>query len=475
MTVKLFVAYTGKKSLEKVSFSVRAPACFETPRSFGIADIKGSNGNGSSSTPLVHEMTFRVLKRFVPSSLQVEVVAAFSTSRNEPRTATVAFRLPLSLVGRVVAPQKHCQYMFTLDSNRASAPPLTTLFADVLEPALQENAELERAANIMTLLFHGSRVDVTALVSSKSGRCRLQSRCFEALSLLSEELVHRLKNYFEQQDAKDKDSDKDKSSASASASASSSASSSSSSASASSHLPFKMQFSELLPLLDYFSLIDKHFAQRKRVEALRDELAQAALQFRVIQKRMLARFKDKNPTPLNQFDKILQKAYDYLQDTAQDMQTAQDTLSVIANQLSCATRLMNLLISFKYELDEENAAVLRHSLSPIVYDNLEMGWEEITDTALTYLLRTTLTKNVRENAVVKPLAPATDTAALRKHIQLVCERLGKGYRLCRDPPVLKRAAERSRKKKGGKDKDKEGDKKGKDKEKEELSDDDHEL
>ena len=61
---------------------------------------------------------------------------------------------------------------------------------------------------------------------------------------------------------------------------------------------------------------------------------------------------------------------------------------------------------------------------------VQVGWEETTEAALTYLLRTCLARSNREaGAAVPALAPASDTQRLRKHLLLVMERLAKGGRL----------------------------------------------
>jgi Bardet-Biedl syndrome 9 protein len=62
---------------------------------------------------------------------------------------------------------------------------------------------------------------------------------------------------------------------------------------------------------------------------------------------------------------------------------------------------------------------------------MQVGWEEMTEAAMTQLLRTSLARSHKDAAAsVPPLGePAQDTTRLRKHISLVLERLAKGMRL----------------------------------------------
>ena len=64
-----------------------------------------------------------------------------------------------------------------------------------------------------------------------------------------------------------------------------------------------------LPALDLMEAIDKHFAYRNEIKNLRKTLEDRTYQLRIIQKKLLNRFKDKNPSALNNLDFLLQHTY----------------------------------------------------------------------------------------------------------------------------------------------------------------------
>jgi len=166
--------------------------------------------------------------------------------------------------------------------------------------------------------------------------------------------------------------------------------------------------------------------------SLNSDLNDRAHQFRIIQKRLLLRFKDRNPSPLNQLDTIMNGTYSQLVDLSNAVDALKRDLSKSAQNLSCATHLMLMLIRYRFNLDDENFQLIRAHLSPEVADNTEQGWEEITDAAMTHLLRTSLAKSAKESAVAPaPLSMPADTNKLKKHITIVCDRLAKGARLTR--------------------------------------------
>lgn len=57
------------------------------------------------------------------------------------------------------------------------------------------------------------------------------------------------------------------------------------------------------------------------------------------------------------------------------------------------------------------------------------GWEEQVDAAVTHLLRTTLSKSSKEQAVPpnSSLEMPAECQKLKKHIALLCDRICKGY------------------------------------------------
>ena len=128
--------------------------------------------------------------------------------------------------------------------------------------------------NVMGFRFlGGSRV--TLLASKTSQRYRIQSEQFEDLWLITNELIIRLQEYFEKQGIKD----------------------------------FACSFSGSMPLQEYFELIDHHFELRINGEKLEELLSERAVQFRAIQRRLLTRFKDKTPAPLQHLDTLLDGTY----------------------------------------------------------------------------------------------------------------------------------------------------------------------
>lgn len=403
LTVRLFVSYTGRDEISDVNVSLCVPdTVMARESSFLLPTLAGGR------TPQIIPLVFTANPAVMPNNLTVRVAAAYITNTGEPRTAQITLQLPLCLTCRLIAPLKSNTFKFTLDTNKMP-PQLPVLFDDMFsQPGLTEDA-IQRitasSANVLTFQYFNGE-DATILVSKSAGRYRVQSGNLQALWMVSSDLVRRLKDYYAGAEGKEHDAERDE--------------------------PFQIAYQEPLPLADFFSCIDEHFACRKALADVNERLNDRAHQFRLIQKRLLVRFKERNPSPLANLDMLLHGTYNQLIELGGEVERCQAALEASANNLSCATDLLLMLMRYRFDLDDDNFDVLQAHLSPLVDDNSEQGWEECTDAAMTHLLRTTLAKSAKDTAAVpQPLTVPSDTSKLKKHITIVCDRLTKGARLYR--------------------------------------------
>lgn len=329
-------------------------------------------------------------KSYTPSELEGNAVVSYSRATGIPRVIQCKFRLPLKLICLPGQPSKTASHKLTVDTNKAPVS-LLGLFPDFANPSDDDQV------NVMGFrLLGGSRV--TLLASRTSQRYRIQSERFEDLWLITNELILRLQDHFEKQGTKD----------------------------------FACSFSGCVPLQEYFELIDHHFELRINGEKLEELLSERAVQFRAIQRRLLTRFRDKTPAPLQHLDTLLDGTYKQVIALADAVEENQDRLLQSFAGLKSATHLLILLIRLWQRLNADQTAILEAAFLPLQEDTQELGWEETVDAAVAHLLKTCLSKSSKEQALnlSSQLSTPKDTSRLKKHITLLCDRLAKGGRLC---------------------------------------------
>eukprot|EP00899_Mesostigma_viride_P000204 jgi/Mesvir1/10184/Mv16992-RA.1 len=404
VTARLFVSYTGKEVLENVSVSVAVPP----PATCSEPLITIPQIAGGRSTPIIVPITIVAGASAVPSSMTVSVVAAYTTGNGEPRSATCSFQLPMVLACTIVQPIKKATYKITLDTNRLP-PQLNTLFDEVVAESPLAHDRTIASGNVLSFQFWNGD-DCTILVSKNAGRYRLQSSTFEALWLPVQELCTRLQMYFASVEKGQP---------------------------VPAEGPFEVTFQETLPLQDFFTLVDAHFALRQELRAGSEQLAGLAQQLRSVQKRLLVRFKDRTPTPLNSLDVLLGNTYGDIMAAADNVEATKEGLLMASIRLSAGCRTLLLLMRYRFKLNDESYKVLEGYLSPLVAESEEQGWEETTEAGIAHLLKTTLSKNTKDAITLagqQGNALATDTSKLKKHVSLVAERLGKGAQLTKGAP-----------------------------------------
>ena len=184
-------------------------------------------------------------------------------------------------------------------------------------------------------------------------------------------------------------------------------------------------------MADYYETIERHFYLRTAARELSSQLNDRSHQFRLIQKRLLQRFKDKNPTPLNSMDILLKETYQDIMSITARLQRLHAAQRDALEQLQARGRLLALLVSLKFRhLTPADRAVLENHLCPLAQEGMcedSHGWEETVDASLTYLLKTALAKNAKDAATLPDsLEVPQSCERLRKHIAIVVDRLGKG-------------------------------------------------
>lgn len=97
---------------------------------------------------------------------------------------------------------------------------------------------------------------------------------------------------------------------------------------------------------------------------------------------MINRFKDKNPSPLNNLDFLLNHTYDQIIDMAIKIEKIRIQISKVSNKLSCTLESVLLLLKIKAKLPVTEYETLRYFISPHIDNYSETCWEDATFTGI---------------------------------------------------------------------------------------------
>lgn len=437
MSVRVYVSFAGGAlaSETDVTLMISTPSFIHaTPNNVLLKGLSSKN-----RTPTMVTVYLYAKKSMLPTGFDAQIMASYVTSNGEARVSTHVIALPLHLACRPKAAVKTGLHKITLDT-AVAAIPLTDLFNDFLyayQDAGIDVAEVLGNSSAQAMGFQfwctqhftpaygaeggggGDRGNLPAivsiLVSKTAGRYRIQSDCLPALYTVAAELERRLREHMHSQSKGEGADDPENPYGS---------------------IPV-VTTADPVPIDEYVRVIQLHFTSRVRLRETLSQLNDCAHQFRMIEKRLLVRFKDRNPTPLSGLDVLMRETYQKLLGLGDAAQELQGRIRRISNDLHCATRLVCLhasLISPANGAQTMSAAErkqLEAHFCVSLTESVEQGWEESVDLSLTYLLKTALAKNQKDSVALTSTAIElpSDIDQLRKHINLVIDRLSKGARL----------------------------------------------
>ncbi|XP_061676852.1 protein PTHB1 [Syngnathoides biaculeatus] len=385
VTVKVTVKAKSVLASYKLTVSIQPPLAV-TQDQFVLEPL----GVGSSTAVVFSAF---LNGRYPPADLSGDLTLSYSSPTGVPHVHQCQFTLPLALICMPSSPSKSCVFKITVDTNQ---PPvdLATLFPEFTAQSG------DNEGNCLAFRFLPGGL-VSVLASKTSQRYRIQSDAFEDMWLVTKELLHRVDVHFSKLGVED----------------------------------FKKSFSGPLPLKDYFLSVDHHFQLRVSAQKYQDLLSERAAQFRAVQRRLLTRFKDKTPAPLQNLDTLLDATYSQVMSLAEAAEENVCQLEEAFVRLRSSTQLLVLLLSLWQGLTPEQTSILEATMLPMLQDTPQLGWEESCDAAVSHLLRTCLSRSPKDQATTLAQAGGPvlglprDTARLKKHITLLCERLAKGGRL----------------------------------------------
>ena len=377
-SVTVSISLTGKAVVNDIEVVV-SPL---PPITAAKSQIQVISAGGSKNETKV-EFTFYVEQYATPSDLTVPVSASFRTSTGRPKVSQTSFRLPFNLCCTVCEPKKTQEHKLTLDFNRTPLP-VAQLFSNVFP----EHSAAENNNAIAFQFFSGAVV--TILTASKSNRYRFQSDDFDAiwLALSQFEIVIACAASTE-----------------------------------------SLGYSGQIPIQELLNAVELHSQIRINLANISELVVQRSTQFRVIQKRLLAKFKEKNADSLMNMDALLEGTYKQLNSLGEAAEEMEDQLKVSGCKLSSVSKILFFLCKLIKNLSTEEQQTIENAFSSeLLFSNpSDQGWEEHADAAITHLLKTTMSKDPREdNSQIVTLEKYPSPEKLLRHVKLLIDRIMKG-------------------------------------------------
>ena len=222
----------------------------------------------NTSEPVINEFIIFKNNKVFPASAKVDLIVTYNNEDGAPRIASKTIYIPINILAKIGQPSKDAEHKLILnivnDSNKSLK--LSEIFSDLFESDSNNTSSVG-----LEIYDDNNIVSIITSIKSTNQRYIVMSDSFGSMSFVANELLRRLSKNDVKYDITHND------------------------------ITF-------LPLNKLFVLIDEHLLARHRVIDLQNSLSSSATQFRAIQKRLLIKLKDRNPTPLNNLETLLKVA-----------------------------------------------------------------------------------------------------------------------------------------------------------------------
>ncbi|OQR77776.1 protein PTHB1-like, partial [Tropilaelaps mercedesae] len=281
------------------------------------------------------ETSITLRKGFTPVDLCLKVTVVYRHQKLGIKAAHASMDLPLELVARCQPnPSKTAKYKVTVESS------LTALGPHDLFPSLVRDSSVNE---IEFEYFGGNRVGFFVA----GNKYRIQGDTYSSLALILGECVKRIRKAQPEANLRTKPPTLD----------------------------------------DYLQAIANHIQSVLALDDTEKRMEQLAGQYRAVEKRLLAKTKDKTPSPFNNLDKLLEMTHHDLLRTSDEGVRVQSSLPLTASSLNASSALAAHQLELSGRIQTKDRQIIENLLYCQEEDPFSEFWEEHTTTALCSLMK----------------------------------------------------------------------------------------
>ncbi|KAF5286639.1 hypothetical protein FQA39_LY16213 [Lamprigera yunnana] len=321
---------------------------------------------------IVFETKVYIAESLPCPNLTVDIVVSYVSNLGVPKVIRRTVTLPLKIFASYGGDIKDSKYKITLDVDE-NIVPLSQLLPELLHQSPSTANEIGLKSN--------TAFEFDASIEMHHNQYQIQSNSLLVLNILINDTILKLKKN-----------------------------------------NCSVLYNGPLPTSELIAYIRRHFEKLQTVNELQLNLNQLSGQFRVIQKRLISKFKDKNPTSLTNMEILLEQTYLKIVDLGTRLETEILCLSNIQGELSCVLHLMLLLMNLTNG-NKNLIPILETTFCSLIYDIEGQNWEDVLETGLCYLLRTILSQSENEKIKMTTFEKVTNLKKLELHITEILGRM----------------------------------------------------
>ena len=299
-----------------------------------------SSLGANSNNKIKKTLKFRVIENYYPTFINIDVYTSYyAVEKYEKimKSSSISFELPLGLFVKVDNETKNnLKYSITLETDKPTVK-INEIFND-LDQSFPDY-DLLKTKTHSALFIYPNKKEVAVNLTKSNGSYNIESDNFESILFITNQIVNRLKDRYND---------------------------------------INYWINDKFKVKDYFFKVKEHYELIQRKKKLMENLEKYTSLYTNLQKNLLNKYQKKTPPKLSNIDFFLKNVYKDIANQSELIQKVNNDIKLIYRDIYIWTESIIYLTKLRAQLNDEEYLIFKGIFPLDNINNNENTWEDVT-------------------------------------------------------------------------------------------------
>ena len=299
-----------------------------------------SSLGANSNNKIKKTLKFRVIENYYPTFINIDVYTSYyAVEKYEKimKSSSISFELPLGLFVKVDNETKNnLKYSITLETDKPTVK-INEIFND-LDQSFPDY-DLLKTKTHSALFIYPNKKEVAVNLTKSNGSYNIESDNFESILFITNQIVNRLKDKYND---------------------------------------INYWINDKFKVKDYFFKVKEHYELIQRKKKLMENLEKYTSLYTNLQKNLLNKYQKKTPPKLSNIDFFLKNVYKDIANQSELIQKVNNDIKLIYRDIYIWTESIIYLTKLRAQLNDEEYQIFKGIFPLDNINNNENTWEDVT-------------------------------------------------------------------------------------------------
>ena len=299
-----------------------------------------SSLGANSNNKIKKTLKFRVIENYYPTFINIDVYTSYYAIEKYEKimkSSSISFELPLGLFVKVDNETKNnLKYSITLETDKPTVK-INEIFND-LDQSFPDY-DLLKTKTHSALFIYPNKKEVAVNLTKSNGSYNIESDNFESILFITNQIVNRLKDKYND---------------------------------------INYWINDKFKVKDYFFKVKEHYELIQRKKKLMENLEKYTSLYTNLQKNLLNKYQKKTPPKLSNIDFFLKNVYKDIANQSELIQKVNNDIKLIYRDIYIWTESIIYLTKLRAQLNDEEYLIFKGIFPLDNINNNENTWEDVT-------------------------------------------------------------------------------------------------